>query len=154
MDARMVGDRGVPGLPGHQRAGLAVSRSAVGRLAAYGLVVVVFAGGLWFTDYRFDQSLDAIEDERLVVAERACDDAAETRRVLRQMVREGGIASGIAGGEALILAVGDADPEVVDLYRAHLVDQLTPALERIVNELPDREWDAEAGECVDVPVAE
>jgi hypothetical protein len=131
-----------------------MNRPELGRLAAYTAVVFMFASGLWLTEHRFHQSVDRVAAEERARAVDQCEAGAETRRILRQMVREGGIASGIAGGEALILAVGDADPEVVDLYRAHLVDQLTPALERIVNELPDREWNAEAGECVDVAVGE
>lgn len=122
------------------------------RPLAYVAVVAMFATGLWLTEHRFHQSLDRIAAEEQDRAVDQCDAGAETRRILRQMVLEGGVASGVAGGEALILAVGDADPETVAAYRTHLTEQLTPALERIVKELPDRQWDAEAQECVDVPV--
>lgn len=122
------------------------------RPLAYIAVVGMFAGGLWLTEHRFDQALDKVDDEERARSVDQCEAGADTRRILRQMVREGGVASGVAGGEALILAVGDADPDTVAAYRAHLAEQLTPALERIVNELPDRRWDPEAGECVDVPV--
>lgn len=119
------------------------------------MFVAMGVGGMWRVETiatRAQDAVDAVEAERVVTAKRACEDAAETRRILRRMVREGGIASGVAGGEALILSVGDADPEVVAAYRAHLTEQLTPALEQIVNRLPDREWDPDELVCVDVPV--
>lgn len=96
----------------------------------------------------------AIEAEQRARAKDQCVAGAETRRVLRDMSYDVGVASGVAGGEALILSVGDADAGEVAAYRANLVGQLGPALRRIVERLPDREWDAEAGVCVDVPVGE
>lgn len=122
------------------------------QLSAYVAIVTMFVFGLWLTEHRFDQALDRVAAEAQDRELDQCESVGEARRILRQMVREGGIASGLAGGEALILAASDADPAVVAAYRAHLTEQLAPALERIVNELPDRQW--VDGACVDVPVGE
>ena len=80
-----------------------------------------------------------------------CRTASETRVVLREMVRKGSIEAGVTTGEALIRTFPNADPDVVALFRANL-GELDPALVRIVNELPDRQW--VDGTCVDVPVGE
>jgi len=132
---------------------VSVRQSLAGVLLGF---VVLGGASVWgfirqetFND-RQERQDATIEATRLAAAERSCDDAAETRRILRDMVLDGGVASGTAGGEALILTVTAASPEDIAAYRAHLTEQLTPALEQIVNELPDRRWDPGAGVCVDV----
>jgi hypothetical protein len=122
------------------------------RTAAYLAVVAMFAFGMWLTDYRFDQAVDRVEAEATTRAEDQCVAGAETRRILRQMSYDVGVASGVAGGEALIQTVGDAEEATIAAYRANLVDQLDPALTQIIERLPDRRW--VDGECVDVPVEE
>ena len=118
----------------------------------YAAVVGAFAGLLWLTEHRFDQSLDALDEERTAQAMRSCEAGDETRQILRQIVRDGGIASGTAGGEALIATATDADPEDIAAYRQHLTEQLGPALTDIVNQLPGRAWDPKTGECIEVEV--
>lgn len=81
----------------------------------------------------------------------ACESSATTRDTIREIARDVGIASGQESGEALIDAVGaDADPQVVERYRARLEARLTARLTEIVAELPDRRWNGD--ECIDVPV--
>lgn len=155
-----------------------MNRPALARLAAYGLIVLAGTGGMWRVETTANQAQAAAEDaqralaeieaERLVAAERSCSDAAETRTILRGMVRDGGITSGvtsgITAGEALIAVIlsggepDEATQAAIDAYREQLSALLPPALDpalvEVVNELPDRRWDPEAQVCVDVPVEE
>lgn len=118
-----------------------VNRLAVARFGAYALVVGMFAGGLWLTEHRFDQSVAQLEAEGLARREASCEAGDETRQIIRQVTRDGDLEVGES-----IIEVADADAGIVAQFRDILGRRLTAN----VNQLPGRRWDAAAQECIDV----
>lgn len=135
-----------------------MNRPALGRFAAYVLVVVAGAAGMWRVETTADrareaaadaqEALDQLEADRLAAREAACLNDDDTNTRIRRMSRD----APIELGEALIeVAGGDGeppDPVVVDQFRKVMQRRL----DGIVNQLPARKWDPEAQECVDVPL--
>lgn len=89
-----------------------------------------------------------VADENRDRREASCAAGDETRTILRQLSKD----SALEVGEAIIEVAGGGDeppdPEVVRQFRAVMDRRLTA----IVNQLPGREWDSAAQECVDIPL--
>lgn len=107
-----------------------------------------FGGWLNSQDVRDQQDRLAAE-----IAERqqaSCEAGDDTRALIRRMARD----APLEVGEAIIEVAGrdsndePPDPEVIDQFR----EAMQRRLDGIVNQLPARRWDPEAGECVDVPL--
>lgn len=117
-------------------------------IATIAAVSVIGLAG--WNDDRTDDNRDA--DRELAQLELSCRTVNESRQIIRDIILDGGIAAGIAGGEALIATAPDATPEMIEIYRNNLSAALKPSLTEVVNHLPDRRWDVERRECVDTPV--
>jgi hypothetical protein len=93
---------------------------------------------------RLERNTDAIAGENLERREAACEAANETRGVIRDMAKN----SALEAGEALIEVASEASEQTVAAFRSAIDRRITV----IVNQLPGREWDPRATECVDVPL--
>ena len=92
---------------------------------------------------RLTQVVADLKAENLARREAACNDANESRAVIRELSKGGDLEVGES-----IIEVASADPEVVAQFRDILGRRLTAN----VNQLPGRRWDARTEECVDVEV--
>lgn len=119
--------------------------------ACAGLVVA----GIGFA--RQEHTIDGLERqqealEAEIEARRisSCEAGNDTRALIRRMSRD----APLEVGEAIIEVASregneePPDPAVIDQFR----EVMARRLEGIVNQLPARRWDPEAGECVDIPL--
>ena len=101
------------------------------KLAAYALIVVVMAFGLW----RVEDQGNRIERESATRADETCVTGWMVRADIRSAIDR----ATRAGAEAII-AIADAEPQVVEAYRAQIEDRIQAAVDEIAD--PDCDLDA------------
>lgn len=93
------------------------------RIGVYVVVVAMFAGGLWLTDYRFDQALQAVAEQREIDRAQGCIGSWEGRLGVRSLI------------DGLVSASAGTDPARVAAFR-----------EDMARRLPDPDCDLEAAQ--------
>lgn len=131
---------------------------AVARLGAYVLVVGLSAGGMWRVETTARKAQAAAEDARHALAqieadrlknrELACVDENDDNARLRRIGKHAPLEA--IEGLIELTAEGDDPPGQVLIDRLREIEGRR--LDGIVNQLPNREWDPDTGECVDVPL--
>ena len=118
-----------------------VSRRLAGVILLW---ICLITAGMGWGLLRQARITNDIEAENLARREAACADANESRGTIRQLSKD----APLEVGEALIEVAPNAKPEVVQAFREAMDRRLTT----IVNQLPNRHWDARIEECVDAGV--